>query len=166
MQAVEVVLFIVVAALALSLVAYLVIPRLRTGVRAPMPRAPEPAPRAVAATEMICPTCGREYPAGLKFCPADARPLVPSANAQGGAGVGLACPVCKRSFDGGKRFCPYDAEELAPVTAPMAARRTPRAAGPPGLAHVLGKICPHCSKRYESEATFCGRDGAELVSIN
>jgi hypothetical protein len=74
--------------------------------------------------------------------------------------------VCKRSFDGGKRFCPYDAEELAPVTAPMAARRTPRAAGPPGLAHVLGKICPHCSKRYESEATFCGRDGAELVPIN
>jgi hypothetical protein len=74
--------------------------------------------------------------------------------------------VCKRSFDGGKRFCPYDAEELAPVTAPMAARRTPRAGGPPGLAHVLGKICPHCSKRYESEATFCGRDGAELVSIN
>jgi len=166
MQAVEVVLFIVVAALALSLVAYLVIPRLRTGVRVPAPRAPEPAPRAVASTEMICPTCGREYPAGLKFCPADARPLVPSANAQGGAGVGLACPVCKRSFDGGKRFCPYDAEELAPVTAPMAARRTPRAAGPPGLAHVLGKICPHCSKRYESEATFCGRDGAELVSIN
>ncbi len=36
MQAVEVVLFIVVAALALSLVAYLVIPRLRTGVRPPV----------------------------------------------------------------------------------------------------------------------------------
>jgi predicted amidophosphoribosyltransferase len=166
MQAVEVVLFIVVAALALSLVAYLVIPRLRTGVRPPVARAPEPAPRPVAANEMICPTCGREYPSGLKFCPADARPLVPSANAQGGAGVGLVCPVCKRSFDGGKRFCPYDAEELAPVTSPMAARRNPRAAGPPGLAHVLGKICPHCSQRYESEATFCGRDGAELVSIN
>ncbi len=166
MQAVEVVLFIVVAALALSLVAYLVIPRLRPSVRSPVPRAPDPAPRMASATEMVCPTCGREYPAGLKYCPADARPLVPSANAQGAGGGGLVCPVCRRSFDGGKRFCPYDAEELAPVTAP-ATRRAPRAAGsPPGLAHVLGKICPHCSKRYESEATFCGRDGSELVSIN
>ncbi len=167
MQAVEVVLFIVVAALALSLVAYLVIPRLRPGARPVAPRVPEPSPRVVtAAAEMICPTCGREYPAGLKFCPADARPLVPSANAQGAAAVGLACPVCKRSFDGGKKFCPYDAEELAPITVPAVARRTQRAGGPPGLAHVLGKICPHCSKRYESEATFCGRDGSELVSIN
>jgi uncharacterized protein YbaR (Trm112 family) len=167
MQAVEVVLFIVVAALALSLVAYLVIPRLRPSVRAPAPRAPEPAQRTASATELVCPTCAREYPAGLKYCPADARPLVPSANAQGAGGRGLACPVCKRSFDGGKRFCPYDAEELVVVSAPMTARRAPRAAGsPPGLAHVLGKICPHCSKRYESEATFCGRDGSELVSIN
>lgn len=166
MQAVEVVLFIVVAALALSLVAYLVIPRLRTGINPPAPRVPEPAPRAVAATEMVCPTCGREYPSGLKFCPADARPLVPSTNAQGAAGAGLVCPVCKRAFDRGKRFCPYDAEELAPIAAPPAARRVPRTGGPPGLAHVLGKICPHCSKRYESEATFCGRDGSELVPIN
>jgi predicted amidophosphoribosyltransferase len=167
MQAVEVVLFIVVAALALSLVAYLVIPRLRAGAGPVVaPRVPEPSPRVVtAAAEMICPTCGREYPAGLKFCPADARPLVPSANAQGAA-VGLACPVCKRSFDGGKKFCPYDAEELAPIAVPAVSRRTQRPGGPPGLAHVLGKICPHCSKRYESEATFCGRDGSELVSIN
>jgi predicted amidophosphoribosyltransferase len=165
MQAVEVVLFIVVAALALSLVAYLVIPRLRAGGRAPAPRLPEASPRPVApAAEMVCPTCGREYPAGLKYCPADARPLVPSANAVGSAAVGLACPVCKRAFDGGKKFCPYDAEEL--VQAASSQARRARAGGPPGLAHVLGKICPHCSKRYESEATFCGRDGAELVSIN
>ena len=166
MQAVEVVLFIVVAALALSLVAYLVIPRLRAAGRSPAPRAPEPAPRPVSATEMVCPTCGREYPAGLKYCPADARPLVPSANAAGAtAAGGLACPVCKRAFDGGKKFCPYDAEELVQA-APSPARRAPRAGGTPGLAHVLGKICPHCSKRYESEATFCGRDGSELVPIN
>jgi predicted amidophosphoribosyltransferase len=167
MQAVEVVLFIVVAALALSLVAYLVIPRLRAGIKPPAPRVAEASPRPASSTEMICPTCGREYPAGLKFCPADARPLVASANAQSATAVGLACPVCRRSFDGGKKFCPYDAEELAPVTAPAAmARRAARAGGPPGLAHVLGKICPHCSKRYESDATFCGRDGSELVSIN
>jgi predicted amidophosphoribosyltransferase len=166
MQAVEVVLFIVVAALALSLVAYLVVPRLRSGVRAPAPRVAEAAPRPVSATEMVCPTCGREYPAGLKYCPADARPLVPSANATGAAAAGLACPVCKRAFDGGKKFCPYDAEEL--VQAASATRRARAGAGaaPPGLAHVLGKICPHCSKRYESDATFCGRDGSELVPIN
>ena len=163
MQAVEVVLFIVVAALALSLVAYLVIPRLRVAARALPPRAAEPRPREASRTEMICPTCGREYASGLKFCPADARPLVPSANAQGSAVTGLACPVCKRSFDGGKKFCPYDAEELVQV-GPPAARRV--RTGPPGLAHVLGKICPHCAKRYESEATFCGRDGSELVPIN
>jgi predicted amidophosphoribosyltransferase len=166
MQAVEVVLFIVVAALALSLVAYLVIPRLRAGGRVPAPRpAAEAVPRPVSATEMVCPTCGREYPAGLKYCPADARPLVPSANAVGTVAVGLACPVCKRAFDGGKKFCPYDAEELVQA-ANAPARRSVRPGGPPGLAHVLGKICPHCSKRYESDATFCGRDGSELVPIN
>ena len=163
MQAVEVVLFIVVAALALSLIAYLVIPRLRTGAGAIPARALD-GPRSARPSELVCPTCGREYPAGLKYCPTDARALVPTASGSGAAPGGLTCPVCRRSFDGSKKFCPYDAEELV-ATAPAGPRRV-RTAAPPGLAHVLGKICPHCSKRYESDATFCGRDGSELVPIN
>src|ERR1700712_4172677 len=108
MQAVEVVLFIVVAALALSLIAYLVVPRLRVGVRAIPARAPD-SPRSGRAPELVCPTCGREYPAGLKYCPTDARALVPTASGTGPAPGGLTCPVCRRSFDGSKKFCPYDA---------------------------------------------------------
>jgi predicted amidophosphoribosyltransferase len=164
MQAVEIVLLIVVAALALSLLAYLVVPRLRPSTRA-IPTRVADSVRGGRPAELVCPTCGREYPAGLKYCPTDARALVPTASGAGpgGAAGGLTCPVCRRSFDGSKKYCPYDAEELT-----QSAPRVPRSArsGPPGLAHVLGKICPHCSKRYESEATFCGRDGSELVPIN
>lgn len=173
MQTVQVVLFVVVAALALPLVAYLVIPRLRSARRPSPVRAAEPPARVPPPLELVCPTCRREYPAGLKFCPADARALVATMHATSSgptpapdpvaAGPGLAGPVCRRSFDGSKKFCPYDAEELTPSVLPAIRRAK---VGPPGLAHVLGKICPHCAKRYESEATFCGRDGAELVSIN
>jgi hypothetical protein len=173
MQAVQVVLFIVVAALALPLIAYLVIPRLRAGRRQLPSRAGEALPRAAPSRGLVCPTCGREYAAGIKYCPSDARALVAAvdqpalrpaaAAAPPRASGGLVCPACKRSFDGNKRFCPYDAEELVQTTPPPGRRSR---VAPPGLAHVLGKICPHCAKRYESDATFCGRDGSELVSIN
>ena len=174
MQAIQVVLFIVVVALALPLIAYVVVPRLRAGrqpARTPPPPAdpasqdgpPRPPPPPLG---LVCPSCRREYPAGLKYCPVDARALVAAVGASAPARAttaSLTCPVCKRSYEGNKRFCPYDAEEL--VSMPLAVARKARMATS-GMHHILGKICPHCAKRYDSEATFCGHDGSELVSVN
>src|SRR5215831_6522856 len=105
MQAVQVVLFIVVAALALTLIGFLVRPRLgrrrelgsiRAPGQIPAPAVPEAAPAASAESVrapgaapppavagagagvpgLVCPACRREYALGLKYCPHDARALV------------------------------------------------------------------------------------------
>jgi hypothetical protein len=176
MPAVQLVLFVVVATLALSLVTYLVFTRLRAGRRLDPSSDPaaisgrsgaasNSAARVPPPPRLICPACRREYPDGLKYCPADARALVPAGDPAVRSHVGgLTCPLCKRSFEGNKKFCPYDAEEL--IATALATARMARGAGPAMLPHAMGKICPHCAQRYESEATFCGRDGSELVSVN
>jgi predicted amidophosphoribosyltransferase len=180
MQAVQVVLFVVVAALALTLIGYLVRPRLGrrrevagvSGVPAALPAAAAPASApampdqaraaAVGGPGLVCPACRREYAVGLKYCPHDARALVPAGDlAILRSASSMTCPGCKRSFEANKKFCPYDAEELVPVGLAMAGAHVAA-----GIPRVLGKICPHCAQRYESEATFCGRDGSELVSVN
>jgi predicted amidophosphoribosyltransferase len=169
MQLVEIALFAAVAALALTLIGYAVRPYLRARHRPPAreafadaPGAPmAPAPRAQA---MVCPACHRDYAPGLRFCPQDARDLVPASDpAARAAGAGSTCPSCKRSYDAAKRFCAFDGEELVPLPLAMGAGDPVGAAV---FAGGLGKICPNCSRRYESEATFCGRDGEELVPVN
>jgi hypothetical protein len=169
MQLVEIALFASVAVLALTLIGYAVRPYLRAKRRPPTPEAvadpprplQEPGPRPQA---MVCPACHRDYAPGLRFCPHDARDLIPASDpAARAAGAGATCPACKRSYDTGKRFCAFDGEELVPL--PLAI-----GAGDPASVAVfaggLGKICPNCSRRYESDATFCGRDGQELVPVN
>jgi hypothetical protein len=106
---------------------------------------------------VVCPTCLRRYPAGLRFCPSDARALVAADDWSVDAGGAVACGVCRRSFDPGTRFCPFDSEELSvtPSTAQLADGRRGSA-----------KICPSCTGRYAAEEAFCGRDGTELVVVN
>jgi len=167
MQTVQIVLFVVVAALAVTLLGHTLRSQLsRRRAPAPAketPAAPPEPPRPVVTAGVICPACRREYPLGLKYCPHDARALVPAGDSgvRAPAGGGVICPACKRSFDASKKFCPYDAEELMPLalaSGGAGALALPRM--------ILGKICPHCAQRYESDATFCGRDGSELVSVN
>ena len=171
MQPVEFALFAAVAALALTLIGYAVRPSLRAKRRliasesladAPLPSrelAPPPQP-------MVCPACHRDYSPGLRFCPHDARDLVPASDpAARAAGAGLTCPTCKRSYDTGKKFCAFDGEELVPLPLAMGVG-DPAGAVAVAFAGGMGKICPNCSRRYESEATFCGRDGEELVPVN
>jgi hypothetical protein len=171
MQLVEIALFAAVAALALTLIGYAVRPYLRAkgrrsahganadaiAQRAPMELAPRPQ-------AMICPACHRDYAPGLRFCPHDARELLPASDpAARAAGAGSTCPTCKRSYDAGKKFCAFDGEELVPLPLAMG---TGDPAAAVAFAGGLGKICPNCSRRYESDATFCGRDGEELVPVN
>jgi hypothetical protein len=169
MQLVEIALFAAVAALALTLIGFAVRPYLQARRRATggealaeLPSVPrELAPRPQA---MVCPACHRDYAPGLRFCPHDARDLVPASDpAARAAGAGSTCPTCKRSYDAAKKFCAFDGEELVPLPLAMGA-------GDPAVAVAfaggMGKICPNCSRRYESEATFCGRDGEELVPVN
>src|SRR5690242_17835924 len=64
-----------------------------------------------------CPRCGRAFPVGLRFCPADAARLVVAAEgASSGGATGVTsggrCPRCARTFEAGVRYCPIDAEEL------------------------------------------------------
>jgi hypothetical protein len=172
MQLVEIALFAAVAALALTLIGYAVLPYLRArrrpGVAAPGVATAElsPAPRELAPRPqaMVCPACHRDYAPGLRFCPHDARDLVPASDpAARAAGSGSTCPTCKRSYDAAKKFCAFDGEELVPLPLAMGAGDPVAAVA---FAGGLGKICPNCSRRYESEATFCGRDGEELVPVN
>jgi hypothetical protein len=173
MQLVEIALFAAVAALALALIGYAVRPYLRARRRpmageaggetlaelSPAPRELAPRPQA-----MVCPACHRDYAPGLRFCPHDARDLVPASDpAARAAGAGSTCPTCKRSYDAGKKFCAFDGEELVPLPLAMGGVDP---AGAVAFAGGMGKICPNCSRRYESEATFCGRDGEELVPVN
>jgi hypothetical protein len=169
MQIVEIALFAAVAALALTLIGYVVRPYLRAKRRptaneafddAPPP-AREAAPRPQA---MVCPACHRDFAPGLRFCPHDARDLVPASDpAARATGAGSTCPSCKRSYDAGKKFCAFDGEELVPLPLAMGAGDP---VGAVAFAGGMGKICPNCSRRYESDATFCGRDGEELVPVN
>ena len=183
MQAIQFVLFLVVAALALSV--FVVVVRRRWGsarsahAATPLGKGGKggkrltPAAPAVAvgpAAAQLCPACGQQFPVGLRYCPHDARALVPiggAAVAQSAAGT--QCPRCARFYEADKRFCPFDAEELmaiAPVTGLSSTQRGIPVHRSSRASRGSGKICPHCSQHYEADATLCGRDGAALVSVN
>ena len=168
MQPLELALFGIVSALALALIGTLVRPYVqRRRQRDAAPPEADALPRLTPALPIVarkvCPSCHREFAAGEKFCPFDARDLVSShdSGARYSSVPGVTCSRCGRSYDGGKRFCSFDGEELA-VFASGAKLPMPSIA----FAAGAGKICPNCSQRYEPDATFCARDGAELVSVN
>jgi hypothetical protein len=112
---------------------------------------------------LSCPTCGGQYPPGLRFCPLDARALVQNSEWSMGTVLQVVCKACQRSFEPTTRFCPYDAQELVPAPASPNVPLIPVAAIP-GLSG--GKICPRCNERFVGGETFCGRDGSELVTLN
>jgi hypothetical protein len=119
---------------------------------------------AVPQGPMACPSCRREYEAGVRFCPHDARKLMPAAEImERSRASGSVCPRCRRAFDAGVRFCPHDAEELVPLSLWEATQGKKHQAVPTG---VLAKLCPQCNARYDLVSTFCAKDGAELVTIN
>jgi hypothetical protein len=113
---------------------------------------------------MGCPSCRREFEAGVRFCTFDSRRLVPLAEVALKSRVaGSVCPRCRRAYDAGIRYCPHDAEELMPLPLWEATHGKKQAGEPTG---VLAKICPQCAVRYDLVSSFCGRDGAELMTIN
>src|ERR1700733_7238684 len=136
MQAIKFVLFLVVAALASSVVVVVIrrrwaAARPAAGQGAKKPPAGTPAKTAAPATGQICPACGQQYPSGLRYCPHDARALVPVGGAAiGGSTLGTQCPRCARLYEADKRFCPFDAEEL--VSASTAASEVGDRRGGPG----------------------------------
>lgn len=125
--------------------------------RAASRRAPAERAAPSARAERVCPSCGREQPAGTSFCPHDGAPLAPASKALAQGGI---CPVCNKGFGPDVTVCPDDKEELLP--SPMHAaivQRAPAAAS-------RGKICPTCGGRFEGSAEFCGKDGTVLVLLN
>ena len=117
-----------------------------------------PSPTGPGRLEMTCPSCGREEPAGTKFCPHDGTPLAPGGKA-GSQGGGI-CPVCNKGFGPDVTVCPTDKEELLPYPVHAAmAQRSPAVAS-------RGKICPTCGERFDGGAEFCGKDGTILVLLN
>jgi predicted amidophosphoribosyltransferase len=169
MQPLELALFGIVSALALALIGTLVRPYVQRRRQLPVAPAELAAlpgrltPSLPIVARKVCPACHREFGAGEKFCPYDARDLVSShdSGARFGSVPGVTCSRCGRSYDGSKRFCALDGEELTSFSAgsKLSAPAIVFAVG-------IGKICPTCSQRYEPDATFCARDGAELVSVN
>ncbi|MSP62048.1 MAG: hypothetical protein EXR72_17290 [Myxococcales bacterium] len=116
---------------------------------------------------MVCPACQREFPAGITFCPADARKLVALASAGERRPSGMHCPRCRRAFESDSRFCPFDAEELVPPALWSATYDHDHGVGHgDSFIHGHAKICPVCAARYGLEATFCGKDGSELATVN
>jgi hypothetical protein len=122
----------------------------------------EPGPPTMRP--LLCPTCGGQYPPGLRFCPLDARALVQNSEWSMGIVLQVFCKACQRSFEPTTRFCPYDAQELAPAPTPPNAGPLIAIAAMPGL--TGGKICPRCNDRFGGGESFCGRDGSELVTLN
>jgi hypothetical protein len=84
--------------------------------KAPMaaePTVPEPirpTPKPEPEEKLFCTHCGREVPAGAKFCPFDRtpvhRPGSPTLPEQ------PVCPTCKRVLPPGAKFCPFDRTKL------------------------------------------------------
>jgi hypothetical protein len=119
---------------------------------------------STAPSKVGCPACRREFPPGVRFCPYDARRLVPAAELPERSRVaGSVCPRCRRAYEPGIKYCPHDAEELMAAPLWEATRGRKQDAAPTG---VLAKICPRCTGRYDLATTFCGKDGAELMTIN
>ncbi len=113
---------------------------------------------------MGCPSCRREFEAGVRFCTYDSRRLVPLAEVAVRSRVaGSVCPRCRRAYDAGIRYCPHDAEELMAMPLWEATHGKKQPGEPTG---VMAKICPQCAVRYDLVSSFCGRDGAELMTIN
>lgn len=113
---------------------------------------------------MACPSCRREFEASVRFCPHDARKLMPASDiVERSRASGSVCPRCRRAYDAGVRFCPHDAEELVPVSLWEATHGKEQQVVPSG---ILAKLCPQCGMRYDLVSTFCAKDGAELVTIN
>ncbi len=86
--------------------------------------ASEPASGSMGAG-MMCPTCGRDYPAPTTFCSNDGAALVPASKAPGGmsypvsgaiassaAKRGKICPTCGDRSDGGSDYCGKDGTQL------------------------------------------------------
>ncbi len=122
-----------------------------------------PSEAVYVTRPVVCPTCEREIPAGSRFCPHDATPLVLAR--QDGVLQPVKedkiCPRCHRRYEPDKIVCAQDGEELLTYTVWLSKH------GPSCLSGKgKGKICPICATRYESSATFCGKDGTELVTLN
>jgi hypothetical protein len=151
----EVILFVAVIALALALVVVVVGPKLRAGRRkrdqAPAPSAPTAAPAddfapaaevplpppvpapvgppltpVAAWSHLICPTCRRQFAAGLRFCPYDARMLTADGHTgapelEGEPGdapqrpTAKICPSCARRYESVAVVCARDGAPLVSV---------------------------------------------------
>jgi hypothetical protein len=111
---------------------------------------------------MVCPTCRREYEAGLRHCPYDARKLMPAGEVRQ-RHAGSICPRCRRGFDAGTKSCPHDRTDLVALAVWEAVRGRRRDAAPMG---VLGKVCPSCGTRHDLAELFCRGDGTELRTVN
>jgi len=123
-----------------------------------------PRVSASVAARMACPSCRREFEAGVRFCSYDARRLVPLGElAVKSRAAGSICPRCRRGFEAGVRACPHDSEELMAMHLWEAAHGKRDGLAATG---VVAKICPQCTARYDLAMCFCGRDGAELMTIN
>jgi hypothetical protein len=120
------------------------------------------AARGIDSGPSFCPSCRRDFPAGVAFCPFDANRLAAIAGHEellAGPAGGI-CPTCKRGFNPGVRVCPHDGEELVP---PVVADARSGSSPPP---RVRGKICPTCGGRFDGASAFCSKDGTQLVLLN
>lgn len=87
--------------------------------------APPPQPLPLALAHMICPTCRRQFAAGLRYCPYDARVLTADlhqsarpilhAAAAAVANAGKICPSCARRYDTEALVCGRDGTALVSV---------------------------------------------------
>lgn len=87
----------------------------------PSPSSSSPPPPPLV--HMICPTCRRQFAAGLRYCPYDARVLTadlhqsarPSQQMASIVNAGKICPSCARRYDSAALVCGRDGTALVSV---------------------------------------------------
>jgi len=102
---------------------------------------------AALAVTLTCPTCGKIYPAGTKFCTEDGAKL-------GAVELPPTCPTCGKTYPIGTKFCHEDGTNLS-ATAQSAPKPPVQSAPPPPAPQKPDKPwidCPDSDTKWYFEA--------------
>ncbi len=100
---------------------------------------PQPAPSPGKG----CPSCGKPFVPGARFCTACGAGL-PATPAGQASQAGPVCPACGKEYVAGRKFC------------------TACGAGLPGEMESGGNACPSCGRQVKPGSQYCASCGRKM----